>query len=206
MIGEERGWMDNERLARLARVFAAYQTGTLEPHELNTLLTAAWSAAPATLSIPGVTKRELVAMFRAAGFVTNRPGYERPTVPMLVYRGATPQGALGFSWSPRRDYAARFACGAQQQYGEGVLLETTVRPYQMLGVLFLGAMAMEVIVNPFTLRRANLHVTPAQDADVLASAEASERSLIAARQMLVKLKDQIETIKEGMHTLDTPAA
>lgn len=173
-----------DALDRFARLFTQYQAGTLEPRELNALLVVAWRRAAVSLALPGVSKRDIVAMFRTAGFVTNRPGYAPPTEPMRVYRGATPAGVLGFSWTPRRDQAAVFACSAQREHGEGVMVETTVRSHQILGVLFQGQMALEVIINPLTLHHANLLTISADDQEIVAAAAAFERAQSTLRTIL----------------------
>ena len=83
-----------------------HRAGLLETSTLNRLLAEQWSR-PEFPSLRGT--RHLVRLFKAAGFVTDRPGTVPPSDVLTIYRGAAPGRARGLSWTTSLTKAQWFA-------------------------------------------------------------------------------------------------
>ena len=77
------------------------------PSELSYLLWFAWTKVnQAPRADP--RNRGLGRAFNAAGFITDTEGVARPSKPLTLYRGCTPDGVLGMAWTSDPDVARWF--------------------------------------------------------------------------------------------------
>jgi hypothetical protein len=78
-------------------------------------------------------------LFRRAGYRFNDRPAERPTEPMMLWRGAVDEHRLNWSWTPKRDFAVWFAVEAPIQCSTGDLWCAVVTPDRLLAATTPGA-------------------------------------------------------------------
>lgn len=71
-------------------------------------------------------------VFRLAGYRHNDDPADRPTEPLQLWRGATPELRAGFAWTDLRDAAWMFASGFMVQPDVGMVWRATVEPERLL--------------------------------------------------------------------------
>lgn len=88
---------------------------------------------------------ECLGLFRRAGFISD--GAERPTNPVVIYRGQVSGHANGISYTMDQDEAECYARG-YSTLGITVVLRATVQPDDVLGLF---SSESEVVVDPSNL-------------------------------------------------------
>lgn len=92
---------------------------------------------------------EWFELFWLAGFVTDKPGFEKPTEPLTIYRGAFDDSRHGPSWTTDLMVASWF----WRRYKQGApnrpahVWTATAMPNEILGMFF-GRSESEVIFDP----------------------------------------------------------
>jgi len=129
---------------RIGRIVYWYMGGALTEERLRTLL-ATWWASGEGHSTYGTGR--LVAVFQAAGFVTDTAGVGPPAGELTVYRGVTAgRNRRRISWTLEPDIAAWFARRYALMDGRGAVLAAEVSPRHVLGI-FHERQEAEVVVN-----------------------------------------------------------
>lgn len=140
-----------------AQFFEWHAAGQLAPAQLKTWALEFWRSAewPAMIAADaGLGVVDIVAMFRAAGFVSDAPDAAPPTAPVTVYRGCTEHGAEGFSWTTDPETARWFAKREAlfdrepEEYGAPVILAATIAPEHILATGTGRPGELEVIIDP----------------------------------------------------------
>jgi len=72
------------------------------------------------------------ALFRAVGYREDDQPAARPTEPLVLYRGATPEDRAAWSWTENPDAAAQYASGWWVQADLGLVWRATVAPEHLL--------------------------------------------------------------------------
>lgn len=78
-------------------------------------------------------RNEWIDVFELAGYCVDGLPSPRPAEPLTLYRGATPEGKTGMSWTDDHEIARRFASG--ELWGRqtpGVLWTAKVEPWRLL--------------------------------------------------------------------------
>ena len=148
---EERGDWDRvlrlrERPFRMESLLSMWEDDEFDVAYLARLLRWVWvdSEDP---QIYGTDR--LVALFGAAGFVTDEETHDGPpTEPIMVFRGTLPRWTRSLAWTRSMDIAVWFA----QRYDRGgSVYEATVEPCDVLG-MFDGRGEQEVVIDPKNIR------------------------------------------------------
>ncbi len=152
--GDDRGLPDLIQIGghhRIPLIIYWDNKGFISPNQLRYLLAQHWTHAGQTSAI-GIPR--LVALFRTAGFVTDRSGVEPPTNTLTVYRGIRASGRRrGVSWTLDRERACWFARWYSSPTSPpGILCTAEIPPEHVLGI-FRGRGEAEVVVDPKRLRR-----------------------------------------------------
>lgn len=103
----------------------------LEPAELAYAISMSWSAAeyPERLEVA----KDWKAIMRHAGFIVDGALAERPSGPVRLWRGATPEGMRGMAWSTSRETAEWFRDRLISPFGlDGRLWTAEVTPTRLL--------------------------------------------------------------------------
>ena len=148
--GEPRWWIDprdeleaadlDERCRVLDRLFAA---GTLDRAALRRGVTLAWTAPYPQEELP---VDRWVAMFRAAGFVSDHAGNKQPTRPLEVFRACDPGRERRMTWTASWPTVEWF----RREYDRAEVWQATVPPEAVLAVLGTWP-ATEIVVDPAAL-------------------------------------------------------
>jgi len=95
-----------------------------------------------------------VRLFRAAGFVTDTPGTERPTAPLTVYRGCLTWRRRGVSWTLKQDRATFYAeRHARAHGGQGARVYAATIPTEHVLGIFLERQEAEIVLDPRRLQK-----------------------------------------------------
>lgn len=137
---------------RLPVLWALWRLRPLRGDELNILLSVWWSTTETPFlwfAEAGIDTAEIVAMFRAADFVSDTDEIHHPDEPVVVYRGCGREGTRGLSWTLSEETAAEFARLESQIDREGVasVYSATVAPESILGIFFARG-EEEILVDP----------------------------------------------------------
>jgi hypothetical protein len=151
---------------RLPLIVTWYSRAELEPDELNRLLADNWDHGGYAANI-GLEEWDWVELFETAGFITDTPGYVRPTAPLAIYRGTRLGGERGWSWSTDRDVAAWFARRSHDFGTPAVLLSATIAPEYVLGA-FNGRDEAEVLIDLDGLEWSEVQIIDAASEEVRA--------------------------------------
>ncbi|MGD9890694.1 MAG: hypothetical protein AB7R89_29630 [Dehalococcoidia bacterium] len=135
-----------EKPSKLVIIARWWDFDQINAGTLNRCLAEEWNMVEAP-SIEGT--RRLVRLFRAADFVTDTPGTERPVEPITIYRGAGLRSKRGLSWTTDRDTAVWFA--TRWDAADRYVFTTTIAPRHVLGI-FHDRQEREVVISPFGLR------------------------------------------------------
>ncbi len=133
-----------ERRDRFWMMANWYATGRIAAAQLNELLADWW---PDTEWVSGYATTPVVRLFRAAGFVTDRPGTAPPTTVQTVYRGAASKGQGGVSWTLDQTTAAWFAARRQAGGEDGRVYVAEIAPQGVLAI-FHARQENELVINP----------------------------------------------------------
>ncbi len=161
---EEMGFLSH--FERMPLIITWHNRGQLETDELNRLLSDNWSHSGYAADMD-LEEWEWVELFETAGFVTDTPGYVRPTAPLAIYRGARLGGERGWSWSTDRDVAAWFARRSHDFGTPAVLLSATIAPAYILGA-FHDRNEAEVLIDPDGLEWSEVQIIDAASEEVRA--------------------------------------
>lgn len=157
---------DLSHYERLPLIVTWYNRGQLQPDELNRLLADNWEHGGYAADI-SLEEREWLELFETAGFVTDTPGYVRPTAPLAIYRGTRLGGERGWSWSTDRDVAAWFARRIHDLGAPAVLLSATISPEYVRGA-FNGRDEAEVLIDPDGLEWSQVQIIDAASEELRA--------------------------------------
>jgi hypothetical protein len=114
-------------------LFSLWHKGRLAREDLRAVLLDVWRYTDHTAAWPSRTWRSI---FRTTGFLSD--GASRPKRPITLYRGCTPKGRRGFSWTPYRWRAEKFAnYWVEQGYAStfGHVYKAKVRPRDVLAII-----------------------------------------------------------------------
>jgi hypothetical protein len=86
-----------------------------------------------------LSREEWRYLFKIAGYRETDSPAERPSQPLSLWRGATPEHRSNWSWTTRRDTAIHFASGWSVQTEIGLVWRAVVEPDRLLAkVTFAG--------------------------------------------------------------------
>ncbi|GFM20412.1 MULTISPECIES: hypothetical protein [Mycobacteriaceae] len=124
---------------------------------MNGIVAAAWaSGEPGSESCIGY--REWQKLFRLNGFTYLGAPSSRPTEPVSVYRGCTPEHRFGMSWSIEMAVARSFATEGMSSRPPGVVYVAHVHPEHLLAFIEEGHDEHEWVVDPAGLSDANVRL------------------------------------------------
>ena len=117
----------------------------LSPEDLRVLLARHW---PNSDIGGGPSKTQIVALFKAAGFMTDTEGVELPRHNLTVHRGSAPAYRRGLAWTLDPETAEFFA-ERERHFGrlDARVYVAETAPHHVLAI-FLGRKEEEVVVNP----------------------------------------------------------
>ncbi len=162
---------------RLPLILEWYSQGDLSQEELNRLVSESWTHGGYAAD-QGWEESDWVELFNDAGFVTDTPGWERPSEPLTIHRGSRLGGERGMSWSTDWDTAAWFARRLHDHGTPAVLLSATIAPAYVLGA-FEGRGESEVLIDPAGLDGVEIQTIDAASPEVRAG---FERRLVAGHE------------------------
>jgi len=119
--------------------------------ELQEALAMAWTSCHYPARTFGI--RTSVDLFKAAGFISDRPGVELPTSDLVVYRGCRPDGYFSLSWTTDYERAKWFA---KNYNSDGATVFRVEVPPQHILAMFSEREENEAVVNPWGMRRSTL--------------------------------------------------
>lgn len=213
---EKRAYVQG-RNAFFCSVVDWYKAGRLPQEHLNRLLSDAWNAAewPAQLAkASDLNDRQIVEMFREAGFVTDTSSTERPTQPLRIYRGCTEFGTEGFSWSTEPEVARKFAKREgwfgrdEDEYGAPVIVTTVIDPEYVLAVFPSddSRREREVVVDPIgldTVAMLYFYDFDVPDIEAVAELLSAERTALSALSQAER-EDWMRRVVFDIQTVDGP--
>jgi hypothetical protein len=120
-----------EKPSKLRWIVDMVETAGLDQERLAKLLAETWTLIE--LPLQNVPQRELVRLFRRAGFVSDSEAGP-PTWPLTLYRGAPTIHRHGMSWTTDKEKADWFAQRWANTRGAGRTWVATVQPNRVLGV------------------------------------------------------------------------
>lgn len=124
---------------------------------MNGVVAAAWaSGEPGSASCIGYG--EWQKLFRLNGFTYLGVPSSRPTEPVRVYRGCTPEHRFGMSWSIEVAVARSFATEGMSSRPPGVVYVAHVQPEHLLAFIEEGHEEHEWVVDPAGLSDANVRL------------------------------------------------
>ncbi|MCU1483683.1 MAG: hypothetical protein JWN67_429 [Actinomycetia bacterium] len=122
------------------------EKGRVSDDELREVLVDVWTMNEWPLE--ALDLEVWLELFVTTGFVSDRPGEERPTVPVALYRGAAQEHRAGMAWTTSRQTAEWFAERRTKLYGEPSIVWTVeAQPFAVLATAY-GRHEQEVIVYP----------------------------------------------------------
>lgn len=71
-------------------------------------------------------------LFRLAGYTTDGKPAERPTEPLVLWRGSVPERRADWSWTDNRQIAEKYADATHFQRPLGSVWRSTVEPWRLL--------------------------------------------------------------------------
>lgn len=122
---------------------------------MSGIVAQAWaSGEPGSASCIG--SDEWLKLFRLNGFTHLGEPAQRPSEPVTVYRGCTPEHRLGMSWSTEVLVARRFANQGMSSRPHGVVYVARVDPNYLLAFIEEGHEEYEWVVDPAGLNDTNV--------------------------------------------------
>lgn len=139
------------------------------PNDLGHLLSDNWTHSGYAADQSWETSH-WAKLFEMAGFVTDTPGWKRPSELLTIHRGARQESEPVMSWFTDRDVAAWFARWCHDTGTPAELMSTTIAPEYILGA-FDGRNEHEVLINPAGIDGGGIQVIDAASPEVLAGFE-----------------------------------
>lgn len=140
--GEVIGQPDGPRV-----LFDAWKAGVVSDRDLRGLIPDAWIRSGNDRPEQVIGTQNWVAMFRAAGFVSQPTSLRAPVDTVTIYRGAPEQRSRGMAWSLDINTAEQHRQRCKNLTETALLYTATVQPPAVLA-LFHSRGEEEVVVDP----------------------------------------------------------
>lgn len=140
--GEVIGHPDGPRA-----LFDAWKAGVISVTDLRGLIPDAWIRSGNDQPEQVIGTQAWVAMFRAAGFVSQPASLIAPVDNLTIYRGAPEQRSRGMAWSTSIIIAEQHRQRSERFNENAFLYAATVQPPAVLA-LFHSRREEEVVVDP----------------------------------------------------------
>ncbi|KAA0109956.1 hypothetical protein CIW51_30175 [Mycolicibacterium sp. P9-22] len=124
---------------------------------MNGVVAGVWASGESG-SASCIGCREWQTLFRLNGFTYLGVPSSRPTEPVRVYRGCTPEHRFGMSWSTEVAVARSFATQGMSSRPPGVVYVAHVQPEHLLAFIDEGHDEHEWVVDPVGLSDANVRL------------------------------------------------